>query len=327
MYGREYKAHVAAWILSTGDQVPEKIVLHHKCTNRPCVNVRHLKPVLDEKHRRMTRLRDRCRRGHERTTRNAGVNSRSHRYCRRCHTEDQKRYRAKKEGNEAPPPKRWNSLGSVTEANMLGVEAVWRALLKKSYPGHFERSWEHREVAMLSNMLREVDLDELEHVLRTVVEDWESFTRFAIEFDGRHMPTRYPRLHYLHRRFEAAVNYHRRRVRRVEAEQKHRAEEEHRLRDREAREERAKELARRPFEEVYGEMLARVVTPGTKLHRTLVGRVGRDLPAERMLRALYERATVEAHRALGRAESEMPFLVERRPDWTEVEYEEYTRTL
>ncbi len=30
---------------------------------------------------------------------------------------------------------------------------------------------------------------------------------------------------------------------------------------------------------------------------------------------------------LGRAESEIPLLVQRRRDWTEAEYEEYTRML
>ena len=82
-------------------------------------------PPISDSHleRRMTPLRDRSRRGHEMTAKSAGVNSRGHRYCRRCHTEDQKRYRAKKDANEAPPPKRWNGLGYVTEANLLRIEA------------------------------------------------------------------------------------------------------------------------------------------------------------------------------------------------------------
>ena len=36
---------------------------------------------------------------------------------------------------------------------------------------------------------------------------------------------------------------------------------------------------------------------------------------------------VEAHRALGTAEAEIPFLVERLLDWTEAEHEEYVRML
>ena len=62
--GRQEKlAHVAVYEAQYGP-VPQGWDVHHECENKACVNPHHLEAMPKGEHTRISRSKDRCKRGH-----------------------------------------------------------------------------------------------------------------------------------------------------------------------------------------------------------------------------------------------------------------------
>ncbi|MEE8278072.1 MAG: hypothetical protein V3R89_05070, partial [Thermoanaerobaculia bacterium] len=143
--------------------------------------------------------------------------------------------------------------------------------------------------------------------IRAMITDWASFKVYAVEsFAAKGLP-KYPTVYSICTRnhFEAAVNWYRESYKPEQvrkAQEGQRQEERHR--EQLAARQRVEELRARPFEELRQEKLNELVTPGSELNQWLNEALGLDsapqeiAPEEIVLRALYERATVEAIVAL-----------------------------
>jgi len=90
--GRSGLAHRVAWENANGP-IPEGMVIHHRCGNRPCVNVVHLECLTHAQHNALhlnaaswyaaQRAKTHCCHGHEYTSENTKI-KRGRRHCREC---------------------------------------------------------------------------------------------------------------------------------------------------------------------------------------------------------------------------------------------------
>ena len=89
--------HRAAWVATTGEQIPSGMTVDHTCKNRRCVNPEHLRLLSNFENARRTSGRDwplgQCINGHPNSelVKHAGKWK-----CRICENEWQRRYRLKK---------------------------------------------------------------------------------------------------------------------------------------------------------------------------------------------------------------------------------------
>ena len=88
-------AHVLAWVLANGRDVPAGYVVRHRCDNPPCCNPAHLElgtaaenvwdTITRDRHPRMTEAGSACRRGHPFTPENTYTRpDTGTRICRTC---------------------------------------------------------------------------------------------------------------------------------------------------------------------------------------------------------------------------------------------------
>lgn len=91
-------AHRAAWTHEHGP-IPEGMTIDHRCKNRRCVRVSHLRMLTNHENARRTSGRDwplgECANGHPNSELYLADGGRKFR-CRPCYRETQRRYRARK---------------------------------------------------------------------------------------------------------------------------------------------------------------------------------------------------------------------------------------
>ena len=79
--------------------IPDGLVLDHLCRVRRCVNPDHLEPVTDAENIRRgvswNGSKTHCKRGHEFTSENTGIQNGNHRFCRACRRMTDARRRTK----------------------------------------------------------------------------------------------------------------------------------------------------------------------------------------------------------------------------------------
>lgn len=96
---RNVTAHRAAYVHHSGEQIPEGMVVDHKCSTRRCVNPEHLRLLTNAENAARTNGEDwplgQCKRGHDDSLRRTyGTSTKT--YCSACRLEDQRNYRARK---------------------------------------------------------------------------------------------------------------------------------------------------------------------------------------------------------------------------------------
>jgi len=95
-----FQAHRVSWSIFKGELTPG-LVLDHKCRNKICVNVDHLREVTDQVNTTQNSesfvaynlYKTHCPQGHEYTIENTRVSSRNGRYCLTCKREKIRSYR------------------------------------------------------------------------------------------------------------------------------------------------------------------------------------------------------------------------------------------
>ena len=297
MAGRVFGAHEARWIFEHGRDVPPGHHVHHTCWNRACVNIAHLQLLTKEEHRKIHAPKF-CRNAHRYTPENTGIDSRGHRYCRRCRREQQRAYREqKRQGRETWPRSRLLAPMFHEGRSAQRLAHLWLDAHKEGKVRPYVQSWGDREFGMIRRILRQVEVDDVEQVMRAVILDWTSFTPYAVDYFGASKPPKYPTVFYLCARnhFEAAVCWYREdylpaQARRVEQEGRRACKIEGRA---------LEKLRSRSFDEVYREKLDEAVTPGSEVHRYVSDFVWEGMPLEMELQILHQRAVAEAKRELG----------------------------
>lgn len=100
LYGKRMNAHRAAWILANGD-IPEGMVVRHKCDNRACVALPHLElgtasdNQLDSviRNRHACASKTHCHNGHLLDEKGVYMTARGKRQCRECQRDRNRRSR------------------------------------------------------------------------------------------------------------------------------------------------------------------------------------------------------------------------------------------
>ena len=95
---RNSTAHRAAYVYHSGEQIPEGMVVDHRCPNRECVNPSHLRLLTNAQNAARANGEDwplnECKRGHPDSERRSYPSGKT--FCRPCRLESQRKYRARK---------------------------------------------------------------------------------------------------------------------------------------------------------------------------------------------------------------------------------------
>jgi len=252
--GRKVQAHRAAFEAFVGPIPDWADDLDHTCGNRGCIKPEHLQPVTHRENMRRTR-RDHCPNGHRYTPRNTRTDTSGRRHCRTCERDRAKRARGRRSGGDFP-----------------GTPADHSVLPFYDHVGRLESLWEHKlrqlkirvlpwtdasRAIVKTRLLRELG-PESERVLTAVLDDWEGFTRYAVECFGGYKPTKLPTIRYLIARenLDAALNWLEERERREREEQREEQERARRLEESERRQDEQRQLRLRAAEEQERELEA-----------------------------------------------------------------------
>lgn len=291
--GGEQKAHVASWVFENGRPVPEGFEVHHRCGERACVNPHHLE-LKERRPHRSGHRKNYCPNGHLYTEENTATGRRGYRVCKICRAARSARHRAERRRQQSKLPSLLQSWG---RRGPEYVRDLWVQLIRERHG--IREYWGDAEKAIAGQLLRGYGIDVVEALVPAVVAHWQSFTEFALEFDGGHKPPRWPRIKYLRKHIVAAVNWLPRWQEEQRLDAEHLAQIERAERAREAEERRLRELQHEPFEEVVREKLQEAVTPGTAVHEYISTCLWDGLPLELELQILHQRAVAEAERELG----------------------------
>ncbi len=111
--GKTWRAHKFSYILFNG-KIPEKLILHHKCKNKLCMNPKHMELVTPKKHTRVSTDHNynkiHCIRGHLLSGHNLYIQpSSGKRQCRICQHNQQKKFLQKNPHKYSEYANRWRS--------------------------------------------------------------------------------------------------------------------------------------------------------------------------------------------------------------------------